>query len=133
MTDPFADEISANLERAEQSIRAAKQLALGGYSDFAASRAYYAAFYAATAILLHQGLELSKHSAVIATIHQLFVKTGKLDKEQGKSLNWLFELRAIGDYGVTAHVSRKDVDQAIDAAERFLAAIKSLLHKTASR
>jgi len=133
VTEPFANEISANIERAEQSIRAAKQLALGGYGDFSASRAYYAAFYAATAILLHEGLELSKHSAVIASIHQRFVKTGKLDQEQGKSLNWLFELRGIGDYGVTAHVSRKDVDQAIDAAERFLAAIKSLLQKTASR
>ena len=39
MTEPFADEISANIERAEQSIRAAKQLALGGYCDFSASRA----------------------------------------------------------------------------------------------
>lgn len=76
---------------------------------------------------MHEGLELSKHSAVIASIHQRFVKTGKLDQEQGKSLNWLFELRGIGDYGVTAHVSRKDVDQAIDAAERFLAAIKKLI------
>lgn len=47
MTTQFADEIAANLERAEQSLQAARQLASGGYYDFAASRAYYAAFYAA--------------------------------------------------------------------------------------
>ena len=82
MTWPYADEIAANLERAEQSIQAARQLTSGGYCDFAASRAYYAAFYAATAVLLSEGLELSKHTAVIASIHQRFVKTGKLDKEQ---------------------------------------------------
>jgi len=35
-------EIAANLKRAEQSIQAAKDLAAGGYHDFAASRAYYA-------------------------------------------------------------------------------------------
>ena len=94
MTLPHADEIAANLERAEQSIQAARQLASGGYYDFAASRAYYAAFYAATAVLLSEESEFSKHSAVIAFIHQRYVKTGKLSKEQGKSLNWLFELRS---------------------------------------
>lgn len=127
MTLPFSDEIAANLDRAEQSIQAARQLASGGYYDFAASRAYYAAFYAATAVLLHEGLELSKHSAVIASIHQRFVKTGKLDKEQGKTLNWLFELRGVGDYGGTAHVSHQEAEQAIEAAEKFLEAVKPLL------
>jgi len=127
VTSPFADEIEAHLKRAEQSIQAARQLASGGYYDFAASRAYYAAFYAATAVLLHEGLELSKHSAVIASIHQRFVKTGKLGQEQGKALNWLFELRGVGDYGGTAHVSRQEVEQAIEAAEKFLESIKPLL------
>jgi len=127
VTSPYADEIAANIERAEQSIQAARQLAAGGYYDFAASRAYYAAFYAATAILMSEGVELSKHSAVIASIHQRFVKTGKLSKEQGKTLNWLFELRSVGDYGGTAHVSCQHVEQAIQAAEEFLLAIKSLL------
>lgn len=127
MTSQFADEIAAYLERAEQSIQAARQLASSDFYDFAASRAYYAAFYAATAILLHEGLEFSKHSGVIASIHQRFVKTGKLGKEQGKALNWLFELRSVGDYGGTAHVSRQEVEQAIEAAEKFLEAVKPLL------
>ncbi|MEK7325060.1 MAG: HEPN domain-containing protein [Chloroflexota bacterium] len=68
MTSQFAGEIAAHLERAEQSIQAARQLASSNFYDFAASRAYYAAFYAATAVLLHEGLEFSKHSAVIASI-----------------------------------------------------------------
>lgn len=127
MTTRFADEIAADLERAVQSIQAARQLASEGYNDFAASRAYYAAFYAATAVLLSEGLEVSKHSAVIASIHQRFVRTGKLGIEQGKALNWLFELRGVGDYGGTAHVSRQEAEQAIEAAEKFLEAIKLLL------
>jgi uncharacterized protein (UPF0332 family) len=44
MTSLYADEIAANLERAEQSIQAARHLVSGGYYDFAASRAYYVAF-----------------------------------------------------------------------------------------
>jgi len=127
MTLKHAEEIAASLERAEKSIQAAKELVAGGYYDFAASRAYYAAFYAATAILLREGLEFGKHSGVIASIHQRFVKTGKLDKQHGKDLNWLFELRSIGDYGATVHVSKQDAEKAIGAAEGFLHAIKALI------
>jgi uncharacterized protein (UPF0332 family) len=127
MTSPYAAEIAANLERAEQSIRAAQELTAGGFYDFAASRAYYAAFYAATAALLGEGLGLNKHSGVIAAIHQRFIKTGKLSKDQGKELNWLFELRNVGDYGATAHVSQQDAARAIQAAESFLRAIQPLI------
>ncbi|OHB67940.1 MAG: hypothetical protein A2Y76_07785 [Planctomycetes bacterium RBG_13_60_9] len=122
--------MTANLERAEQSIEAAKGLIAGGFYDFAASRAYYAAFYAATAALLSEGLALSKHSGVIASVHQRLVKTGKVDKEQGKELNWLFGLRSVGDYGVTAHVSQEDAERAVYVAKGFLHVIKSLLGGT---
>jgi uncharacterized protein (UPF0332 family) len=33
----------------------------------------------------------------------------------------------VGDYGGTAHVSRQEVEQAIEAASQFLEAIKPLL------
>ena len=50
MTMPlFEPEIMANLQRAEESLRAAQLLYEAGHWDFAAARAYYAAFYAATA------------------------------------------------------------------------------------
>lgn len=127
MKPRYEREITANLERAQMSIEAAKELTASGFYDFAASRAYYAAFYAATAGLLYEELEFSKHSGVIASVHQRLVKTGKLDKEQGKDLNWLFELRNVGDYGVTVHVSQQDAERAIRVAENFLSVIKSLL------
>ena len=127
MKPEYEQEIAANLERAEKPIQAATELTASGFYDFAASRAYYAAFYAATAVLLNEGLEFSRHSGVIASIHQRLVKTGKLDKEQGKELNWLFELRNVGDYGVTIHVSQQDAERAVRVAENFLCVIKSLL------
>lgn len=129
MKRKYGEEIAANLERAEASIRAAKDLVVGGYDDFAASRAYYAAFYAATAILLCEELEFSKHSGVIAFIHREFVKTGKLDKKYGKDLNWLFELRGVGDYGAVIHVSRHYAEKAISVAEEFLKAMERLIRE----
>ena len=66
---------------------------------------------------------------MIALIHQLFVKTGKLDKEHGKNLNWLFELRGIGDYGMTEHVSAGEAYKAIKVAEDLLTASLKILEE----
>ena len=52
--------------RAKESLAAAKLLHQSGYHGFAASRAYYAMFYMAEALLLGKNLAFSKHSAVIA-------------------------------------------------------------------
>ena len=129
MTYKYADEIDAHLARAEQSLAAAQALTSEAYYDFVASRAYYAAFYAATALLLSKELTFSKHSGVIASIHRRFVRTGCLDAQHGKNLNWLFELRGVGDYGGMAHVTKADAEQAIHAASEFLQAVKALLGK----
>lgn len=120
MKKKFEAEIAANLERADESIRAAGELLGKGYCDFAASRAYYGAFYAATALLLSEELTFGKHSGVISNIHRQFVKTGRMAKKIGRNLNWLFELRGVADYGATAHVSQKDADEAINIANVFV-------------
>ena len=127
MSRKYENEITANMERAEESLKAAKDLARQHYYDITASRTYYVIFYAATALLLSEELTFRKHSAVISAIHKNFVKTGKLDKQFGKDLNWLFELRSVADYGVTTHVPKKDAEQAVETAEKFLQAIKNLL------
>jgi uncharacterized protein (UPF0332 family) len=120
-------EIQSNLERAETNLQAAKKLLDEGYYDIAASRAYYAAFYVASALLLKENFDTSKHGGVIALIHQHFVKNGKLDREQGKNLNWLFELRSVGDYGVSVHVTSGEALRSIRVAESFLNSAQSLL------
>ncbi|MBI4619804.1 MAG: hypothetical protein HY739_06555 [Desulfobacterales bacterium] len=52
-----------------------------------------------------------------------------MDKRYGKELNWLFELRGIGDYGVTSHVSSEDSEQAVKIEEEFLAIVKRLMQE----
>jgi uncharacterized protein (UPF0332 family) len=120
-------EILANLERADDSLRAAKDLLEDEHYDVAASRAYYAAFYASSALLLGKNVDPSKHSGVISAIHREFVKTGKLAVEQGKNLNWLFELRGVGDYGVIVHVSAGEAMRAVKVADDFVLAVRRLL------
>ena len=127
--DDYESEISSNLERADTNLQVASELLDKGFYDVSASRAYYAAFYGASALLLSDGIDTSKHSGVIALVHQHFVKSGKLSKEQGRNLNWLFELRSVGDYGVSLHVDQDDAHRAVDTAKGFFDAVKNLLHR----
>lgn len=127
MMDERSEEIAVHLQRARSPLQAARTLVWSGYSDYAASRAYYAAFYAATALLVQEGLSFGKHSGVVAAIHQRFVKTGTLDAKHGRNLNWLFGLRTTGDYGGATHVSPEDAEAAIDAAQDFCDAVAQLI------
>lgn len=127
--DDYESEISSNLERADTNLQVASELFDKGYYDVSASRSYYAAFYSASALLLSEGIDTSKHSGVIALVHQHFVKSGKLSKEQGRNLNWLFELRSVGDYGVSLHVDQDGARKAVDTAKEFFEAVTKLLRR----
>ncbi|MEM1253636.1 MAG: HEPN domain-containing protein [Cyanobacteria bacterium P01_H01_bin.21] len=123
----YPDEIQANLDRADAALQAAQVLIDSDLLDDAASRTYYAAFYAASALLLSKGLSFNSHTGVLRAISLNFVKTGKLDRRVGQDLNWLAELRQVGDYGETRHVSQTSLKQAIAIATQFVEQIRVLL------
>ncbi|MDP2976730.1 MAG: HEPN domain-containing protein [Anaerolineales bacterium] len=77
----MSPEIEELLERARQSQKAAAKLLHSGFTNFAASRAYYAMFYVAQALLLSKGLSFSSHSAVIAAFGKEFAKTNTMNPD----------------------------------------------------
>ena len=113
--------------RAQDSVRAADSLLTEGFADFAASRAYYAVFYAASALLLTAGKQFKKHTGVISAMHRDYVRTGLLPVDVGRIMNSLFDLRNVGDYGGPAHVSPSTAAGAIADAKRLLDAVAPLL------
>lgn len=133
MTSDRRAEIDANLARAEESITAAQELEASEHHDFAASRAYYAAFYAATAALLAEDIRYQKHSGVIAGVHQHFIKPGRLPRSLGEDLRLLHELRLLGDYGEIQHVPAEEAKKAIEAARRLVEALRKAASATRSR
>jgi uncharacterized protein (UPF0332 family) len=70
------EDIQNPLRKAHDSREVAIDLQREGFFDFAVSRAYYAIFYAAEAILLLKGLSFSSHSAVAAAYGKEFAKLG---------------------------------------------------------
>lgn len=73
MSDKTRD-IKELIDKAKESLDAARLLADNGFYDFSVSRAYYAMYYSAEAFLLTKELAFSKHSAVIATFGKEFIK-----------------------------------------------------------
>lgn len=92
-------------------------------SDAAASRAYYATFYAVSARFALKGKTFTRHSAVEAAVHRDLVKTGIWSKELGQGYSTLVDLRNTGDYGGAQHVSASDAHRMIQTADDILKAI----------
>jgi uncharacterized protein (UPF0332 family) len=105
---------------ARESLSAARLLHREGHHGFAASRAYYAMFYVAEAVLLGKGLAFSKHSAVHAAFGEHFVRTGLLPSRLHRALIHGMELRLTGDYDYTEEVSPEDAAEQIAEAEFFM-------------
>jgi uncharacterized protein (UPF0332 family) len=112
-------EIAALVKKARRSLAAARRLSSEGDHDFAASRAYYAMFYVAEALLLSRGLSFSKHSAVIAAFGQHFAKAGILPAEHHAALRTGFDQRNLGDYE-EAEFPEEVAEQLLRAAQAFL-------------
>ncbi|MBS1250923.1 MAG: hypothetical protein MAG431_02522 [Chloroflexi bacterium] len=108
------------LNKAEDSLEAAKLLAAQGYYDFSASRVYYAMFYVAEALLLERGLSFSSHAATIANYGKEYSKTGIMDRKFHKYLIAVQDLRSQGGYGYSPGVSESNVKEALSWAAEFL-------------
>ncbi len=126
------DELRAMLALADEKLRAARLLLGGGAWADAASRAYYAAFHAVSAVLLSKGQTYSSHSQVLGAFNKEFVHPGFFPKEFTTLLTRLYEDRQSGDYdimpGLTETEARQDVtdaQQITEAVRRFLESSKT--------
>ena len=108
------------LEKSLRSIEAAEELTQSGKEEFAASRAYYAMFYVAEALLYEKDLRFKKHSAVHAAFSEHFVKNGVLDSKYHGWLIGAFEQRLTSDYEIEGSVSKKAVLEMTQRAREFL-------------
>jgi len=88
------------MAKARSSLTAAKKLWEESLFAESISRSYYAMFYAAKALLLLDGIDVSKHSAVAAAFGREYAKTGKIDPTYHRMLLDGFEWRQKADYDV---------------------------------
>lgn len=120
-------ECDALLAAADAKLRAADLLLTEGLPDDAASRAYYAAFHAVSALHLADGNAFSSHAQLIGRFNKDFIRTGRMPTAFAKVLTRLFQDRQLGDYGAPASISSGQAQQDIDDARQLIAAIRDAL------
>jgi uncharacterized protein (UPF0332 family) len=94
----FQSLIAYRLEQANEALQDAELLLAAGRYRATANRLYYAAFYAAVAVLLTRRLQYAKHSAVIAFFDREFIRSGQLPREYSRTLHRAFHERQQDDY-----------------------------------
>ncbi|PNW30723.1 UNVERIFIED_CONTAM: DNA-binding protein [Euhalothece sp. KZN 001] len=117
----------AILKKAVRSWRAAQTLYDEGFSDFAASRAYYSMFYVAEAFLEEDQMSFSSHAAVISAFGRDFAKPKRVPPHFHRYLLNAQDKRNRGDYGFYDEITPTQAKELIDQAEEFLQLAQSLI------
>lgn len=114
--------VEANWQRSREALHVA-QYVLAVSPDTAASRAYYAVFYAVTALFLLEEKTFATHKGIEVAVHRDLVKTGRWPAELGKQFSRISDYRGIGDYGQGERISEEQARETIEAAGAMLAAV----------
>ena len=129
MDDTTKKLIIGYIQKAESKLKVAKKLFKSGDYEDAVSRAYYAVFHAAQALLLSEGEKAESHKGVVTLFGLLFVKTGKFNKNIGKYLANLKDDREMGDYEVFSYIDIKTAKTGVNEAKEFIKAAKIYFKK----
>jgi len=124
--EPSKNYAKASLERAEKALKSAKLLQENRELEDAASRAYYAMFHAARAILFSKGLTPRTHRGTISIFGEKIIKQGILSEEYADMLRKAFDLRQKSDYELYTQLNAEAVKEAIRNAEKFIKKAKEL-------
>ncbi len=119
--------VEAHWLKAEERLAAAHDLVTFRRYEDAVSRAYYAAFHAATATLLSLGIESKTHGGLRALFALHVVRPGLVARGVGRSLEDLYDNRRRSDYEVATYFGEEDAESALALAEAFLAACRHVI------
>jgi uncharacterized protein (UPF0332 family) len=111
----------------DDALRAASALVELGLPNDAVSRAYYAAFHYARALLLVAGLEPKTHRGVISLLLERYEKPGRLEPGVVSILARLQTFRGLADYDATARLTRDRAEAEVTAARLFVEKARALL------
>jgi len=93
------DYIKYRFNRAKETFEEALILAEKEKWNTVVNRLYYSCFYSVIALLLKHSIETKSHDGTRKQFGLHFIKTGKINKENGKLFSKLFDYRQKGDYG----------------------------------
>ena len=124
--DNRKDIVAYRIERAYTALEQAKLNITLNCLEVTANRLYYAAYYVVSALLIANKIPAHSHEGNVTQFGLHFVKTGKVDREEGKLLSHLLTMRLKGDYSDRFGLTGADVLPYIEPTEAFIKKIAEL-------
>ena len=119
--------VGLEIEKSRRTFAEIEILRQAGLWDNIANRLYYAAFHAVSALLINDGHPVGTHQGAVVMLHQHFVKTGVLSKEDGAFYSQLQTMREKADYNCTYYATEEDTAPRIALIETFIEKIIELI------
>lgn len=122
------DYIQYRIDRANETIEEVRVHIENRFWNTAINRMYYACFYAVSALLARDKIEVSSHSGVRQKFGENFVKIGRIDRDLAKHFTELFEKRHKGDYNDFYDYDEETVLRLYPVSQRFIEEITKILN-----
>ena len=119
--------VGLEIEKSRRTFAEIEILRQAGLWDNIANRLYYADFHAVSALLINDGHPVGTHQGAVVMLHQHFVKTGVLSKEDGAFYSQLQTMREKADYNCTYYATEEDTAPRIALTETFIEKIIELI------
>ncbi len=119
--------IALYFEHCNESLEIASQVLESNHSRSAIGNCYYAIFYAASAVLLSQGIERSKHSGIRSAFNQYFVHKHIFPASFGKLSETLQKEHENADYNMTYDPGEDVAEERLAQANHFVQTIRDYL------
>ena len=106
-------------KKSDESLRESQLLFDEAFYDSSISRAYYAMFYLAQAMLATKDIYRKRHSGVLAAFGQEFVKTGLIAKHFSTKIQEAFDERLEADYGLEMAKTGSEAKEILKYAKEY--------------
>ena len=115
------------IQESKDSLIVAENCLNDGFYKDAINRSYYSAFYAIKAILALDTVDFKRHKDVVAYFNKEYVATGIFQREIGRRLGILKQLREKSDYDDFYIASKDEAFEQIETAEMIINAVEVYL------
>ena len=109
------------LAQAQETLEESEKLLSLASPATIVNRAYYAAFYAGSALLMAREARPKSHQGVVDLLNREYVRAGRLERDLVEAYRRLYRLRLDSDYGPRGHVTPEAARDAVRIAREFVA------------
>lgn len=119
--------VGLEIEKSRRTFAEIEILRQASLWDNIANRLYYSAFHAVSALLINDGHPVGTHQGAVVMLHQHYVKTGILSKNDGAFYSQLQTLREKADYNCTYYATEEDTASRIAETAAFIDKVVGLI------